>query len=267
MTSLVYTGGVSHARVEPVAHRFSHHATFCVFDVDELPALAQRVGLLGHNRRRPLAVRDADYLTPGRGSLRTKVAAVLEIDADAPASIFLLTCPRVLGYAFNPLSVFWCVDSHGDVRSGVLQVANTYGETHLYPLNDPEREAGGNAYRFHVAKQFFVSPFNDLRGEYRVRLASLGAEVSVAIDLWREDRLVLASRLWGTGVPITRRSLAARFLRGGLDVLLTRPRIARQALALRFGKRLPDLMKPRPSHALTFTSAERSAAVRGPRPT
>jgi DUF1365 family protein len=267
MTSLVYTGGVSHARVEPVGHQFSHHATFCVFDVDELPALARRIGLLGHNRRRPLAVHDADYLTPGHGSLRAKLAAVLEIDVDAPASIFLLTGPRVFGYAFNPLSVFWCVDESGDVRGGLLQVANTYGETHLYPLRDPEPEAGGRAVRFRVAKQFFVSPFNDLRGEYRVRLSSQGPEVSVAVDLWREDRLVLASRLWGSGVPITRRSLAARFLRGGLDALLTRPRIARQALALRFGKRLPDLMKPRPSHALTFTSAERSAAMQGPRPT
>src|SRR5262249_23836837 len=139
----------------------------------------------------------------------------------------------------------------GAARVAVLQVSNTYGEEHLYVMTAPQTESEGAA-SFTAEKQFFVSPFNDLKGEYRVRLSRPGAEVTVGIDLWREGRPVLTSRLWGAGVPITRGSLAAAFPALALSALLTRARIARQALALRHGKRLRDLMKPRPSSPLTF---------------
>ncbi len=264
--ALICRGEVFHARLEPVSHSFTYRAAFGLFDIDDLPRLAEEVPLFGYNRRRPVSLFDADYLEPRPGSVRQKLDALLS-SRGAPGAAhrgLLLTCPRFLGYTFNPVSVLWCLGTDGAVHGAVLQVANTYGECHLYVLTTPEPATAGYAAAFRMAKEFFVSPFNDLKGEYRVKLSLPGPQVSVAIELWREDRLHIASRLSGTGVPLTTRSLLAHLAGGALSALLTRPRIARQSLALKHGHGLKDLMKPRPSSALTFRSADRRTPTPAP---
>lgn len=259
MSARIYRGQVFHARLEPAAHRFTYPVSFAIFDVDQLPRLAEEVSLFGYNRRRVVSLFDRDYLQPEPGNLRQKLDRLL---ARRPRRALLLTTPRFFGHAFNPVSVFWCLGPDDAIQGAVLQVANTYGEDHLYVLEAPEPAPAGCAAAFRAAKSFFVSPFNDLSGEYRVKLSMPDAEVSVAIELWREGRLVIASRLWGTGVPLTNGSLLAGLGHGLLDALLTRPRIARQALALKYNLGLRDLMKPRPSSPLTTRVADRRG--RGP---
>src|SRR5262249_16176350 len=62
VNACVYRALVTHVRLEPVAHRFTYPATFFGIDVDALPELARHLPWLGHNRWRPLALHDADYL-------------------------------------------------------------------------------------------------------------------------------------------------------------------------------------------------------------
>ena len=94
----------------------------------------------------------------------------------------MLTNARVFGHVFNPLSVFWCLNDDGSQRCVVAEVHNTYGERHCYLLETDER--GG----VRTSKEFYVSPFNDLDGEYRMRLPLPDTALALSIVLARDGK-------------------------------------------------------------------------------
>ena len=105
-------------------------------DVDELPALDRQVFGFGHNRRAIVSIRDADYAGPGERPIRAKLIDLLGVHGitSLVARIELITLPRVLGYAFNPVSFFRCFSGDGNLAALVAEVHNTFGEKHYYVL-------------------------------------------------------------------------------------------------------------------------------------
>ena len=245
MPSLV-VGEVSHARRQPLLHRFSHRHYQWLVDVDALPRLPWP--LAGLARFDP-----SDHLSGGgaadhhgagiAGDVRRFLA---ERGSPVPEGtrILMLTSPRSLGYTFNPLTVFYCLDAEDRLGTAVLEVHNTYGERHAYVLAP---DAEGNA---DVDKDFYVSPFNDLSGSYAVRLRLDAAHVAVAIRLDRGGDTVFTAAATGTPRLATARALAALTLRH--PFMTYRVPVLIRWHGVRLWLRRRPIMK-RPQHRSTLT--------------
>ncbi|WP_344216228.1 DUF1365 domain-containing protein [Kribbella sancticallisti] len=169
----------------PVRHRFRYRTYQWLVDVDDLP------------RRRFKA---ADHLGSGP-SMRENIAtftAAHGVPLRPDDRVVMLANARSFGYVFDPLSVFWCLTSAGDVRCVVLEIHNTYGERHAQ-LARPDA-----AGRFTLGKEFYVSPFFAVQGRYDVTLRVDADRVTVAIELSQYDHRVFTAAFTGRPRPASR---------------------------------------------------------------
>jgi DUF1365 family protein len=188
LTAALYRTRITHLRRAPVHHYFEHTGYSWYVDVDRLPQLP---GWL-----QPFARFEArDHLAGGpNDSLRQRIDAVPDdrgIDLRG-GRITALMQARVLGYVFNPLTLYWCHDADGVLRHIVAEVQNTYGGRHAYllpPHADPPAM---------VRKKLYVSPFNDVDGYYLVRAPLPDANLDVRISLHRENQPAFVATMRGT---------------------------------------------------------------------
>jgi uncharacterized protein len=184
-------GQVHHTRHTPMRHTFSHRHYQWLVDLDDLPRHRGPLRLLSRFDAR-------DHLDGGRlgGGIRGDLARFLErrgVTLHAADRVVMLAHARVLGHVFDPLTVYWCLGPDDALRACVFEVHNTYGERHAYLL---EVDGAGRAT---TDKAFHVSPFNDQRGTYAIRLRLDEGRVYVAIGLDRDGERVLTATT--TGVP------------------------------------------------------------------
>ena len=252
MNSRIYVGTLSHARTHEVGHGFDYDLHLFALDLDELEQLDRSTFWFGHNRVRPLALHDRDYLYPTGEALREKVLRALRENGVGlkPARIVLVTALRQFHYVFNPASFFYCLDGSGRVACVLVQVNNTFGETHLYVLT-----AEGAEGSFAAPKEFHVSPFFPRRGRYEFMLSAPGEELEVSIAYFLDDAPALAASFSGRARPMSGRNLAGLLARHPLRAVLTFPRIVAQAARLYFGKKLKIHSKPEPASAMTIRHA------------
>ncbi len=188
LTSALYRTRITHLRRAPVHHYFEHRGYSWYVDIDQLPQLPRWL--------RPFARFDAaDHLDGApNDSLRQRIDAFLaERDIDLHGGrITALMQARVLGYVFNPLTLYWCHDTKGVVRHIVAEVHNTYGGRHAYLL-PPHGD-----HPAMVRKRLYVSPFNDVDGYYLVRAPLPDAELDVRISLHRDNQPAFVATMRGT---------------------------------------------------------------------
>jgi DUF1365 family protein len=190
-------GMVAHGRATGVRHAFRHRAYLWLVDLDDLPRLPWYL--------RPLAsFRSADHLgspdVPLRRNLRDQLAA-RGVRLDAGARVLMLAGARVFGYVFNPLTVYWCLDSDGVPECVLAEVHNTYGQRHAYLLR-PDRN--GEAL---VDKDFYVSPFFEVDGAYRLRFDLSADRVGAQVELLGPEGVRFTGSFSGRPVPATRGAL------------------------------------------------------------
>jgi len=192
LNAALYRTRITHLRRAPVHHYFEHRGYSWYIDIDDLPQLPRWL--------RPFAGFDArDHLwASGAGgpndSLRQRIDAFLAergIDL-AGGRITALMQARVLGYVFNPLTLYWCHDADGVMRHIVAEVHNTYGGRHAYLL-PPDGDQPAM-----VRKRLYVSPFNDVDGYYLVRAPEPDWKLDVRISLHRENEPAFVATLRGT---------------------------------------------------------------------
>ncbi|WP_149359145.1 DUF1365 domain-containing protein [Lolliginicoccus suaedae] len=234
----LYPTEVRHVRRAPLHNEFTYRSYWWLVDLDRLPVLPWWL--------RPLARFEArDHLGDPARSIRENVDAFLAtrgIDLRG-GTILMLANARVLGVNFNPLSVFWCFGADGGLRCVIAEVRNTYGERHCYLLPvDAATEPGGAR----VAKEFYVSPFNDVSGDYELRLPVPGEKLGLAIVLHRSAQPPFVASVTGTRRPITRRTLLRAFVSIPWAPLRVIVQIRWQGIRL-WARRLP--IQPRPAHA------------------
>jgi DUF1365 family protein len=174
VTPAIYECVVAHARREPLRNVFRYQTYQWLVDLDHLPVLPRWL--------RPLAsFRPADHLgDPGR-SIRENVDRYLAargIDL-AGGRILMLAHARVLGYVFNPLTVFWCHRADGGLECVLAEVHNTYGQRHCYLMRTDGRGRAGQD------KEFYVSPFYPVDGRYQMTLPEPGAALALSVVLRR----------------------------------------------------------------------------------
>jgi DUF1365 family protein len=188
LTSALYRTRITHLRRAPVHHYFEHHGYSWYVDIDRLPQLPRWL--------RPFARFDAsDHLDGApNDSLRRRIDAFLaECGIDLHGGrITALMQAKVLGYVFNPLTLYWCHDTQGVVRHIVAEVHNTYGGRHAYLLPPHDDHPAM------VRKRLYVSPFNDVDGYYLVRAPLPDAELDVRISLHRDNQPAFVATMRGT---------------------------------------------------------------------
>lgn len=255
MKSQLLRGKTWHTRLHPRRHAFVYRMLWLCLDIDELPALDRQILGFGYNRRAIISIRDADYAGPGDRSIRAKLVDLLEAHGITSliARIELITLPRVLNYAFNPVSFFRCFACDEHLVAMVAEVHNTFGEKHYYVLErDTNAPAQAGKTLFQFPKTFYVSPFYRVQGTYAMEVQTIGDALSLTIDLHQEDRVVLSTGMSGKATPLTKWSVLASSVRLLLVVATVIPRITWQAVTLYFRKRIEVVRKPAPSNVSTI---------------
>jgi DUF1365 family protein len=224
-----YDVRISHRRRDPVSYGFTRRGSIWLVDLDAVPRLPRGLGWLCRFSPSDHRLGGTDQLRDGppAPSLRAELDRFLAgHGVPRPSVVLMLANPRVLGYVFNPLTVFYCYDRDGVLRHAVAEVRNTYGGRHSYLLA-PDR-----AGRAGVDKQFYVSPFYPVDGRYEMRLPEPGAELSVTVILHREQEqpfsTVLAGRrmsdtshLWtALRTPLATRAVMYGIRRHGIALYL-----------------------------------------------
>ncbi len=155
--SALYRGGVMHRRWRPKSHRLRYRVFWLLLDLAELDDLDRRLRLFSRGRWNVLSFHDRDHGDGSGAALRPQVEAWLrraQVDAGA-GPIRLLTMPRILGYVFNPISLYYCHKTDGRLAAVVYEVTSTFG-LHVIPVSEADQAAG--LIRQCAAKALYVSP-------------------------------------------------------------------------------------------------------------
>ncbi|MGU9978416.1 DUF1365 domain-containing protein [Phreatobacter sp. HK31-P] len=252
--SSLYVGSVSHRRLRPRPHALSYRVFWLLLDLDEIDALASRLRLFSRNRFNVFSFYDADYGDRSGSDLRQQVEARLaEAGLAVPGGpIRLFTMPRILGYAFNPLSVFFCHRPDGALAATVYEVHNTFGETHFYVM---AADGDGQPIVQESRKAFHVSPFLDRSMDYRFRLVPPGDAVSVVIRATDASGPMLMASLAGKRRPLSDRILLRLLASHPMLTLKVTAAIHWHALRLVL-KRIAVVRHPGPAEAPVTTGRQ-----------
>jgi uncharacterized protein len=238
-------GRVAHHRARPVRHRFVYPVFFLRVPLSRLDRLA-RPGLsvdrfnLFSLRRRDFGPRDGNELEPWiRGLL--KAHGLTQADGEVVLQAF----PRMLGYAFNPIAFWHCLDRQGRLRAVLCEVNNTFGERHNYLVAHADGRPIEAGDRLVAGKALHVSPFCRVEGHYRFRFAGGEAHPIACVDYHDASGRVIATSISGRTLPLTSARLLGAFLRYPLMTFGIVARIHWQALRL-WSRQVPWYPKPSP---------------------
>jgi hypothetical protein len=244
---------VVHERHQPTSHRFEYPVFSLLLDLDELAILDRRLRCFGHNRWRLFALLDRDHGAGDGGDLKVYVRGRLAEAGlgDVAGSVRLLCYPRLLGYVFNPLSVYYCSYADGRLGAMIYEVNNAHGERHSYVIRvDPS--ARKRAIRQSCDKEFYVSPFMPMDCRYRFHIEPPGERLSLFIHQTHNDQPILDAWFIGQHQPLTDRSLLRAAVAVPFMTLRVSAGILWQALRL-WLKGLPILQRtPRSQHGVSF---------------
>jgi uncharacterized protein len=223
----IYEVTISHARSAPVRHVFRYRSYLWLVDLDHLPRVRWLAGF-----------RARDHLGDPRASIRANLDRFLAargVDLGG-GRVTMLAHARVLGYVFNPLTVYWCHRPDGTLAAVVAEVHNTYRQRHAYLVPGVRAE---------VPKQFYVSPFYPVDGRYRMSLPEPDGRLALSVRLDRPDGASFAASVRGRAVPATTRALLRAAARHPWSTAAVSVRIRGQGVRLRL-RGLPVI--PRPAH-------------------
>jgi uncharacterized protein len=177
----LYTGRVTHTRLRPFVHKLAYHVFSMCLDIDRIADTAKRSWLFSYNRFGVASFHDKDHGDRSGAPLRGWAESTLTFAGLTPPGgpIRVLTFPRILGYVFNPISLFFCYDSKNRLRAMIYEVHNTVGGAHAYVA--PVLEGREALVRQGADKVFYVSPFIGMTARYDFALVPPGEKFALTI--------------------------------------------------------------------------------------
>lgn len=249
----LYLGEVMHVRLKPFGHRFTYRVMSLLIDLDRLDEARRMSWLFGVNGPGLFSFHERDHGPRDGSPLRTFVATIASaqgIDL-AGGKVTLLCYPRLLGYVFNPLSVYFCYDRTEALRLIIYEVRNTFGEIHHYVCPVAARDSASGYIRQSHDKQLYVSPFIEMDARYHFRIAPPSETVKLRILETDAEGPLLTATFKGYRQPLATLRLIAAALSFPLMTLKIIAAIHWEALKLWIkGARLvPRPVADNPAHS------------------
>lgn len=207
----IYAGHVLHRRVRPTPHALRYRAYWLLVELSQAGFVAKGGWLLRFDRRGLFAFHTRDHGDGSDTPLAQQVTRLLRDSGVAAEGcrVFLFAFPRLLGYVFNPLSIYFCYAQDGSLAAVVYEVHNTFGQRHTYVI--PAAQTGAGPIRQTCEKAFYVSPFLPMQMRYDFTVVPPSASVTVGIAGRDRDGPLIATALRAQARPLTARNLLALF--------------------------------------------------------
>jgi DUF1365 family protein len=164
-------------------------------------------------------------------------AASAEENVRPDDRVVMVTSLRTTGYVFNPLSVYWCYGSDGVCRWAIMEIHNTYGDRHAHVIHP---DAQGKAK---VSKEFYVSPFFTIDGEYETRTSIDGDNVVLVVNLFQNNEFVFSASFTGKAKEASQLNRLFAVIRTPFSTLQAMTRIRIHGIWL-WLRRLPVIARP-----------------------
>ena len=229
MNSCIYNGEVTHTRFKPVRHFLKYKTFSLLIDLDEINILDKSIGIFSHNKFNIFSFYDKDHGDRDGGNLKDWVISNLkkfQIKENI-TNIKVLCYPRILGYVFNPLSIFYCYEKDKLVAI-FYEVKNTFNEQHTYIFKIKNNEEIIQKCR----KKFYVSPFMDMETFYNFKLINPNDKLSVFIKQTDADGTILTATQTGDKKEFSFKQLAINFIKYPLMTIKIISSIHYEALLL-----------------------------------
>ena len=194
INSAIYNGQVIHKRFKPKVHYFKYKVFSLLIDLSELDILDKKINFFSINKFNLISFHEKDHGERDGSSLNKWVHQNLEKNniQTKDIKIKILCYPRIFGFVFNPLSVFYVYNLKDQLISILYEVKNTFGEQHTYIFKVTK---DSNLIQNNCSKKFHVSPFIEMNCNYFFRLLKPGNKISVIIDQYdSEDQILYASQ-------------------------------------------------------------------------
>jgi len=212
MTSSIYNGTVIHKRFKPKTHYFKYSVFSLLIDLSELETLDKKIKFFSFNKFNLISFFEKDHGSRDGSSLIKWVKKNLyenNIQYNN-ITIKLLCYPRIFGYVFNPLSVFFIYDNNEKLISILYEVKNTFGEQHTYIF---KVENDSKLFQHNCAKKFHVSPFIEMNCNYFFRILKPGEKISIIIDQYQINEKILYASQDGSRANLNSKELLKSYLK------------------------------------------------------
>jgi DUF1365 family protein len=261
----LFVGSVSHRRLRPVPHNLRQGVCALLIDLDDLSTLGDGVPLFSVNRHNVFSFFEADHGPRDGSSLKVWIRDHLRangIEFD-DGCVRVLCFPRMLGYVFNPLAVWFCHDASGWLRAILMEVSNLAGESHSYLVTVPSVGVG-EWVRARFEKRFYVSAFVGMDAYYDCSIKYPDDDMGVCIREFEQNEETLVATWTGRRRPLTTRGLLTVLTRYPLMTLRISAAIYWHGLCL-LCKRVPRYAghAGMPSTAVDYVGVAELSAPRG----
>ena len=209
----LYIGEVMHQRLRPFGHRLAYRVFSLLVDLDRLDELDRKSPLFTVDAANLVAFRQSDHVS--EGSVRAHADRLLaQAGLDRPAARILLLCyPRIFGYVFNPISVYFAYDDAGSLVALIYAVRNTFGEKHSYVARIEPGDVSDAGVRQTRRKLFHVSPFVGMDARYHFHVLPPGETVRLRINETEAGEPLLAASFGGSVAQLNSAALTACLLK------------------------------------------------------
>ncbi len=210
MNSCIYNGVVTHTRFKPVRHFLKYNTFSLLIDLDELEQLDKKNLIFSYNKFNIFSFYNNDHGNRDGKSLKVWVFENLKkfnIHTNIN-KVKLLCYPRVFGYVFNPLSVFYCYENNL-LKAVFYEVKNTFNEQHTYifKVNDSQK------LNQKCRKKFYVSPFMDMETFYNFKILNPNETLSISIKQTDLEGTILTAVQTGKKKEFTFKQLLLNFFK------------------------------------------------------
>ena len=212
INSSIYNGSVIHKRFKPKKHFFKYKVFSLFLDLSELKELNNNLNFFSLNKFNLISFYEKDHGERDGSSLLDWVKNNLRSNSISTDNIKvkLLCYPRILGYVFNPLSIFFVYDNDENLISILYEVKNTFGEQHTYVF---KIEGENKLIQNNCSKKFHVSPFIEMDCNYFFRILNPGDKLSVIIDQYDQEGKILFASQDGIRSDLTNKNLMNSYLK------------------------------------------------------
>lgn len=196
----LYVGEVMHMRLRPFRHQFRYRVFTAFLDIDDLEGAESRAFAI--DRWSLFSFHRKDHGPRDGGDLRKWVDEhIAAADLPRPTRVMLLSMPRFLGWAFNPISIYFGYDRHGALESIIYEVKNTFGDQHPY-VHDARPDRDGAA-RHQQDKEMYVSPFIEMDQTYRFTVRAPDDRLAIRIKQTDQGDDLLIATQSGARAPLS----------------------------------------------------------------